>query len=188
MNVQPSVNIDPGGSSLSLISSLPHNTTSLTQFNNNLHNNNIKLKNTKKIFSSSRFASSQSSPDLQSSDQLISIASLNVRGISISSKFDSLLQDFTSKHLSVVALQESRIQDVTGSLMLQDFRSSCHSDYHAFWSYDSSDSCGGVGFLLRHFVFKHVQRVQHSGSRFIAVNLFFSARKIKLVNVYNHQS
>src|SRR5271156_5875184 len=188
MNVQPSVNIDPGGSSLSLISSLPHNTTSLTQFNNNLHNNNIKLKNTKKILTSSRFVPSQFSPDLQSSDQLISFASLNVRGISVSSKFDSLLQDFTFKNLSVVALQETRIQEVTGSLMLQDFRSSFRSDYHAFWSFDSSDSSGGVGFLLRNFVFKHVQRVHRYGSRFIAVDLFFSAKKIKLVNVYNHQS
>src|SRR5277367_3279635 len=188
MNVQPSLNIDPGGSSLSLVSSLPYNTSSLNQSNNNLHNNNIKLKNTKKIFTSSRFALSQSSPTLQSSDQLISIASLNVRGISVSSKFDSLLQDFTLKNLSVVALQETRIQEVTGSLLLQDFRSSCHSDYHAFWSFDSSDSSGGVGFLLRNFVFKHVQRVHHYGSRFIAVDLFFSAKKIKLVNVYNHQS
>ena len=45
-----------------------------------------------------------------------------------------------------------------------------------------------MGILLRNFVFKHVQRVHRHGSRFIAVDLFFTARKIKLVNIYNYQT
>src|SRR5271163_4568970 len=93
--------IDPGGS---LSSVFPFASVNI---NNNFHSNNIKLKNTKNIPVSSRFASSQLSPDLESSDQLISLATLNVRGLSVASKFNSLLQDLISYDISILGLQES---------------------------------------------------------------------------------
>ena len=91
MIVQPSLHLDPGGSSSSSIRPF--------SFSDTLSSNNHKnTKNQKNIsFSSSHFASMQSSPEPSSSiSQLISVATLNVRGISKQSKFDSLFQDFLS--------------------------------------------------------------------------------------------
>src|SRR5277367_2297040 len=191
MIIQPTTNIDPGGSS----SSVPPVAFSNNN-NNNSINPNIKLKNPKNISVSSRFASSQLSPELAYSDQLISLATLNVRGLSVASKFNSLLQDLTSYDISFIGLQETRLREQTGFEHFKSFRSSVSSDYDAYWSYDPADPCGGVGVVLKKFASKYVHIV-HRGdiqsdnrfrSRFIAVDLFLPSRKLKIINIYNFQA
>src|SRR5271156_1549010 len=132
MIIQPTTNIDPGGSS----SSVPPVALSYNN-NNNSVNPNIKLKNTKNISISSRFASSQLSPELDYSDQLISLATLNVRGLSVTSKFNSFLQDLTPYDISFIGLQETRLREQTGFEHFKSFRSSfssssSSSDYDAY--------------------------------------------------------
>src|SRR5277367_5364693 len=184
MIIQPSTTFDPGGS-VSVHSPLSFSSSSLSSNLNSLKNS----KNPKNMSVSSRFAPALSSPFLDCSDDLISFASLNVCGISVVSKFHSLLQDFESHNLSVIALQETKVSELTGSSHLNSFYSPASTPgYRAFWSFDPADRCGGVGFLLSSFVFKYVQRVHRLGSRFIAVDLFFPSRKLKIVNVYNYQT
>src|SRR5271156_4937832 len=182
MIVQPSTTFDPGGSSS------VHSPPSVS-FSSSSSHSSKNSKNPKNISVSSRFAPALSSPSLECSDNLISFASLNVCGISVVSKFHSLLQDFESHNLSVVALQETKVSELTGSSHLNSFYPPASTPgYRAFWSFDPADRCGGVGFLLRSFVFKYVQHVHRLGSRFIAVDLFFPSRKLKIVNVYNFQT
>src|SRR5277367_1794207 len=184
MDLQPLINIDPGGSSVSAIS--PSSSSSF--INNNLSNNsNIKLKNPKNISFSSRFAPLQSSPELDASDFLISIATLNVRGLSVSSKFDSLIQDFALKNLSIIGLQETRLSEASGVSLFRSFCSAFSYKYKSYWAHDPADPCAGVGFVLRDFVSSYVQRIQSHGGRCIVLDLFFPCQKLRLVNVYNHQ-
>src|SRR5277367_3459118 len=192
MIVQPLVNIDPGGSSFSVFPTTPTNVNNNN--NNNFHSNNIKLKNTKNIPVSSRFASSQLSPELESSDNLISLATLNVRGLSVASKFNSLLQDFISYDISILGLQETRFNESNGPALFKSFCSLYRMDHDAYWSFDPADPCGGVGVVLRKFASRYVNQV-HRGdsgecfcSRFIAVDLFLPSRKLKVVNIYNYQA
>src|SRR5271170_1789712 len=124
MIIRPTTNIDPGGSS----SPVPP-VAFFYNNNNNSLNPTIKNKNTKNISVSSRFASSQLSPELAYSDQLISLATLNVRGLSVASKFNSLLLDLTSYDISFIGLQETRLREQTGSEHFKSFRSSFSSDY-----------------------------------------------------------
>ena len=144
MIVQPSLNINPGGS-LVPQPSFSTNNYSLQQTSKN-------SKNTKKSFSS-RFAPSQLSPEFNTSHlPLISVATLNVRGLNIQSKFDSLFQDFLAYNISIIGLQETRLTESNGSFYLKTFNSFHNTSLHAFWSYDSTDSHGGVGILLHPFV------------------------------------
>src|SRR5277367_3626832 len=181
MDLQPLNDFDPGGSSLSPVS------PSFLFNNNNSNNTNIKLKTPKNISLPSCFSPLHFSPDVEASDYLISLATLNVRGLSISSKFDSLMQDFALKNLSIVGLQETRLSEASGSSLSRSFLSAFPYKYKSYWSFDPADPCAGVGFILRDFVSSYVQRIQSYGGRCIVLDLFFPCRKLRLVNVYNHQ-
>src|SRR5271156_6033805 len=114
MIVQPSTTFDPGGSS-SVHSPL------FVSFSSSTSHTSKNLKNPKNISVSSRFAPALSSPSLECSDRLISFASLNVCSLSVVSKFHSLLQDFESHNLSVIALQETKVSELTVLLILIPF-------------------------------------------------------------------
>src|SRR5215471_13413788 len=154
--------------------------------NNNNHSSTCPFNNTAP---STRFAPAQSSPSLSYTSDTISISSLNVRGLNNRTKFDALLDDIILADLSVLALQETRLPKVTATCSFKDYlaQHSLTSTKHSYWSYDPSDNYGGVGFIVSSFVSKYIQKVHRLKSRFIALDLFLPAKKLKLINIYGHQ-
>src|SRR5436305_239804 len=89
--------------------------SSINNFNNdNLTTNPINSTN-------SRFATIQSSPSLEDSTNTVSIASLNVRGISSSTKFNTILEDLMRHSFSAIGLQETKIKESTGISLYKNF-------------------------------------------------------------------
>src|SRR2546421_8423332 len=136
-----------------------------------------------------RFSPSQNSPCLNDSSHTISFASLNVRGINNPCKFDDILDDFINDKLSVIGLQETKLKESNADFMFQSFISSHHPNdrYKAYWSFNPLDSSGGVGLIVAPFVSKYIQRIHRHKSRFIAIDLFFPSKKLKVINIYNFQ-
>src|ERR1044072_968190 len=64
-----------------------------------------------------RFAALHLSPALLDTSNTISVATLNVRSISKSTKFDALFDDIFDASLSIIGLQETKISEVTAISM-----------------------------------------------------------------------
>src|ERR1043165_6050503 len=137
----------------------------------------------------SRFAALHSSPALLDTSNTISVATLNVRSISKSTKFDALFDDIFDASLSIVGLQETKISEATATSMFKQHvaRKSSTYPYRAYWSFDPSDRAGGVSLVIASYISKYVQRIHRHKSRFIAIDLYLPARKIKVINVYCYQ-
>src|SRR5581483_8672630 len=86
-----------------------------------------------------RFANAQSSPTLSITDDVISFASLNVRGINNNTKFESILDDFLSNNISVIGLQETKLKESIASNMFKAYtqHNCAHNNYKAYWSHDT---------------------------------------------------
>src|SRR5436190_1986727 len=136
-----------------------------------------------------RFAALHSSPALLDTSNTISVATLNVRSISKSTKFDALLDDIFDTSLSIIGLQETKISVATATSMFKQHvaRKSTTYPYRAYWSFDPSDRAGGVSLVIASYISKYVQRIHRHKSRFIAIDLYLPARKIKIINVYYYQ-
>jgi hypothetical protein len=185
------LNFDPGGSNninfspvLPLLNNNNNNNNNNLQYpspslNCHVHNHPSPLNN--------RFAAVQSSPSLQTSIDTISFASINARGLNTPSKFDSLINDFINYNISVIGIQETKITESKGSMMFRTYQQSTLSPYKAYWSYNPNDKSGGVGLVIADFVSKYVQRIHRQDSRFIAIDLFLPAKKLKIINVYGFQ-
>jgi exonuclease III len=136
------------------------------------------------------FAPSLSSPSLDDTSNTISFASLNVKGFASNVlKFDAIMDDLFNKDLSVIGLQETHTAERTAELMFKN-RCALWTDtypYRAYWSYNPSDSYSGVGIIVKSFVSTYVQKVTRFEGRYIAIDLFLPARKIRVINIYNQQ-
>src|SRR5256884_3338136 len=175
MDTKTDLSSDPDNSSSS---------SSINNFNNgNLATNPINSTN-------SRFATIQSSPGLEDSTNTVSIASLNVRGISSSTKFDTILEDLMRRSFSAVGLQETKIKESTGISLYKNFskRSANANLYKTYWDFDPLDASAGVGLIIASYISKYVQRIHRKNGRFIAIDLFLPAKKLKIINIYAHQA
>src|SRR5436853_3408890 len=154
--------------------------------NNNLNNFNSSSYN---INNTNRFSPKQNSPRLNDTSNTISFASFNVRGINDICKFDDILDDLITENISIIGLQETRLKESNAEFMFRNFIASHHPTlrYKDYWSYESRDPAGGVTFIISPFVSKYVQKIHRHGSRFITIDLFLPAKKIKVVNIYNYQ-
>src|SRR5687767_15296401 len=184
-------------SSANFSSSSRSNINNFSSLNTNLispsvqHNNNNNNNN-----NNSRFSSLHSSPYLQDSSQMVSFASLNVRGINNVSKFDSIMDDLMDHNLSVIGLQETKCAERNANANFRAYiaNHSSHSSnsfissYKAYWSYTDQDKAAGVGLIIAPFISKFVQKVHRYGSRFIAIDLYLPSKKLKIINYYAHQS
>jgi hypothetical protein len=136
-----------------------------------------------------RFSATQTSPSLSDVSNTISFATLNVRGINSPTKFDSIFDDLFNKSLTVIGLQETKLPEPVATAMFKEHcaRISTTYPYKAYWSFDTTDRAGGVGLVITSFISKYVQRIHRYKSRFIAIDLFLPAHKLKIINVYCHQ-
>src|SRR3954454_3111228 len=150
--------------------------------NSNNNNNNSA--------DSLRFAATQSSPSLEDFTNTISIASINARGINDPIKFESILEDLTGRSLSVIGLQETKIKTNSAEACFHNFtkRNVQMSNYKAYWDYNPQDKAAGVGLLIASYISKYVQRIHRKDGRFIAIDLFLPAKKLKIINIYAHQT
>src|SRR3954468_20585882 len=137
-----------------------------------------------------KFAPFISFPSLDDTSHTISIASLNVRGFASSvSKFDAIIDDLFNKDLSIIGLQETHITEQSANIL---FKNRCamwskEFPYRAYWDYNPTDRYSGVGLIMKSFVSTYVQKITRFQGRFISVDLFLPARKLKIINIYNHQ-
>src|SRR5256886_6297332 len=162
--------------------------SSSSSSNNNFNNGNLA---TNPINSTnSRFATIQSSPSLEDFTNTVSIASLNVRGISSSTKFDTILEDLMRRSFSAIGLQETKIKESTGIALYKNFskRSANAHLFKTYWDFDPLDASAGVGLIIASYISKYVQRIHHKNGRFIAIDLFLPAKKLKIINIYAHQA
>src|SRR2546421_8652170 len=95
--------------------------SSSSSSNNNFNFNNGNLANNLNNSINSRFATIQSSPSLEDSTNTVLIASLNVRGISSSTKFDTIFEDLMRHSFSAIGLQETKIKEFTRISLYKDF-------------------------------------------------------------------
>src|SRR5437016_3688954 len=153
---------------------------------NDLNNYNSSSYN---INNTDRFSPKQNSPRLNDTSNTISFASLNVRGINDTCKFDDIIDDLIIENFSIIGLQETRLKETNANFMFKNFITSHHSNNHYkdYWSFDPHDSSGGVGFIIAPFVSKYVQKIHRYHSRFIALDIFLPAKKLKVINIYNYQ-
>src|SRR3954447_13029796 len=120
----------------------------------------------------------------------ISIATFNVRGFASNVfKFDAIINDLFNKDLSIIGIQETHITEQSASIL---FKNRCamwskEYPYKAYWDYNSADRYSGVGLIIKPFVFTYVQKVTRHQGRYISLDLYLPTRKLKIINIYNHQ-
>src|SRR3954447_6686298 len=158
--------------------------------NNNNNNNDTNMNNNNNSADPSRFAATHSSPSLENFTNTISLASINVRGINDPIKFEFILDDLTGRSLSVIGLQETKIKTNSAEACFHNFtkRNAQTSNYKAYWDYNPQDKAAGVRLLIASYISKYVQRIHRKDGRFIAIDLFLPAKKLKIINIYAHQS
>src|SRR3954468_7466243 len=132
------------------------NISSSSSSNNNY--NNVNFANNPNN-SNSRFATIQSSPSLEDSTNTVSIASLNVQGISSSTKFDTIFEDLMRRSFSVIGLQETKIRESTGISLYKNFskRFANANLFKTYWDFDSLDASAGVSLVIASYISKYVQ-------------------------------
>ena len=113
-----------------------------------------------------------------------------MRSISKTSKFDALFDDIFDASLSIIGLQETRISETNADVMFKQHvaRKSTTYPYRAYWSFDPLDKTGGVSLVIASYISKYVQRIHRYKSRFIAIDLYLPAKKLKIINVYCYQA
>src|SRR2546423_907550 len=95
--------------------------SSSSSSNNNFIFINGNLTNNPNNSINSRFATIQSSPSLEDFTNTVSIASLNVRDISSSTKFNTIFEDLMHRSFSAIGLQETKINKSTGISLYKNF-------------------------------------------------------------------
>src|SRR5436305_45344 len=133
--------------------------SSSSSLNNNF--NNGKLANNPNNSINSRFATIQSSPSLEDSTNTVSFVSLNVRGISSSTKFNTIFEDLMCRSFSAIGLQETKIKESTGISLYKNFskRFVNANLFKTYWDYDPLDASAGVGLIIALYISKYVQRI-----------------------------
>src|SRR4051794_15610267 len=195
-----------------LLSSSFHNLTLDTNNNNNDNNetnryDNNRYKGSRNLNSPSgilpstphintqnntshKFAKATSSPSLDDTSHTISIATLNVRGFASNVfKFNAIIDDLFNKDLSIIGIQETYITEQSANIL---FKNRCamwskEYPYRAYWDYNPADHYSGVGLIVKPFVSTYVQKVTRHQERYISLDLYLPARKLKIINIYNHQ-
>src|SRR5439155_16750829 len=114
--------------------------SSSSSSNNNFNNGNLTNNPNNSI--NSRFATIQSSPSLEDSTNTVLIASLNVRDISSSTKFDTIFEDLMRCSFSAIGLQETKIKESTGILLYKNFfkKFANANLFKTYWDYDPLDA------------------------------------------------
>src|SRR5438874_307964 len=140
-------------------SNTDNSSSSNSSSNNNFNNGNLAINPNNSI--NSRFATIQSSPSLEDSTNTVSIASLNVRGISSSTKFDTILEDLMRRSFSAIGLQETKIKESTGISLYKNFskRSANAHLFKTYWDFDPLDASAGVSLIIASYISKYVQRI-----------------------------
>jgi len=128
-----------------------------------------------------RFSKFISSPEIDSRTPTISLASLNVRGINIRTKFFSILDDLIYKNLSIISFQETRLPEKSGIQLFKEYKQLNKCDYQTYWSFDPQDRSGGVGMIVKAFIAKYIQKVHRLNSRIIAIDFFFPNKKLRVI-------
>src|SRR3954452_5009701 len=119
----------------------------------------------------------------------ISIATFNVRDFTSNVfKFNAIIDDLFNKDLSIISIQETHITEQSASIL---FKNRCamwskEYPYKAYWNYNPADRYSGVGLIIKPFVFTYVQKVTRHQGRYILLDLYLPARKLKIINIYNH--
>ena len=166
------------------------NTDNSSNYSSNNNFNNSNFANNPNNSTNSRFATIQSSPSLEDFTNTVSIASLNVRGISSSTKFNTIFEDLMRRFFSAIGLQETKIKESTGISLYKNFskRSANANLFKTYWDFDPLDASAEVGLIIASYISKYVQRIHRKDGRFIAINLFLPAKKLKIINVYAYQA
>jgi hypothetical protein len=137
----------------------------------------------------SRFTTLTSSPscDRDTSSKCIIFASLNSRGLRSSPlKLESILHDCFLKNISVLGLQETHMVGKHLFTNCLNNLSIDSSSYTSYWDYDSLDRSSGVCLVVAAFVSKYVQKVHRYKGRYIALDIFLPAKRLRLINIYCH--
>src|SRR3954454_2281873 len=167
------------------------NTDSDNSSENNYHSDNTSDTNIKNHNNTSnhRFSSHQSSSSLENYTNTVSFASLNIQDINSPTKFNTILEDLTERFFSVIGLQETKTKESNANVLYKNFseRNTKAHLYKAYWNHHSQDTAAGVGLLIASYISKYVQRIHRKDERFITLDLFLPAKKLKFINIYAHQ-
>src|SRR5436305_10913360 len=133
--------------------------SSSSSSDNNFNNGNFANNPNNSI--NSRFATIQSSLSLEDFTNTVSIASLNVRDISSSTKFDTIFEDLMRYSFSTIGLQKTKIKESTGISLYKNFskRFANTNLFKTYWNYDPLDASAGVGLIIALYISKYVQRI-----------------------------
>src|SRR5436190_514614 len=110
----------------------------------------------------------------------------NVRGINTPTKFDTIIEDLTERKLSAIGLQETKLSEERARSLFSNLckRLPTINAYKSYWTFDPQDRAAGVRLIITSFISKYVQRVHRHNGRFIAIDLYLPAKKLKIINIY----
>src|ERR1051325_1103732 len=130
-----------------------NNARNITNINNNHFQSPL---NTHRLTSQanglSLFAPFFSSPSLEDDSNMLSLATLNIKGYKDATKFSSVLSDIQHKHLTLVGLTETHMPAATASILFREYwaTQTSHAPYTAYWDYNPKDKSSGVGLMVHH--------------------------------------
>src|SRR5436309_15123998 len=103
-----------------------------------INDQNIFNSSSYNINNTDWFSPKQNSPCLNDTSNTISFASLNVRGINDTCKFDDIIDDLIIEKFSIVGLQETRLKENNANFMFKNFIASYHSNnqYKVYWRFE----------------------------------------------------
>ena len=113
------------------------------------------------------------------------IATINVKGINNTSKFDDLMEWIMNNNIDITIVTETKINQVNALFKIKKYQKS----YSNFWDLDEDVPKGsGVGVILRKdTVRKHIYAQHLHLGRFINIRLKFKSKKdISISTIYGN--
>ncbi|GET52556.1 reverse transcriptase family protein [Rhizophagus irregularis DAOM 181602=DAOM 197198] len=123
-----------------------------------------------------------SSPSFSS--PLINFGQINVNGLCSPIRQLHLLNYFLHSSFGVLSLNDTRFISSSAKFIYQNEHS--QHNFKSYWTPSPSNSRphDGVGLLLRHPLYKHVQKIDPWKGRLLKLDLFFHQTKISIISVY----
>src|SRR5436305_1270037 len=139
--------------------------SSSSSSDNNFNNGNLANNPNNSI--NSRFATTQSSLSLKNFTNTVSIASLNVRDISSSTKFNTIFEDLMCRFFLTIGLQETKIKELTVISLYKNFskRFTNANLFKTYWDFDPLDTSAGIELIIISYISKYVQRIHRKNGK-----------------------
>jgi exonuclease III/ribonuclease HI len=152
-----------------------------TQFNNNISNNlSSNITSTTPHQQNIYYNAAQDTIHQQFDyNNIITVATHNVAGLSSYTKQTQLLQSLIDMHIDVIGITDTRIKSNHNKHIYKR-----NNNYTSWWCDSTHANTGGVGILISNKMNKFVQKVEKWKDRVIYVDIFTTQHKLRVITAY----